>query len=179
MASKEYYQANRERYAQYAIDRRARLGNEMRAYSREYNKSESGRKSSRKYKQSDKGKEASKRYNNSPERKAYMRAYNAKHKARKRAQTAAWAKAHPEWANSRASRYRAMKRGQATGDRKLIEKVYARAAELRQWFDVAVDHIVPIARGGAHHQDNLQILYRTENARKSASMNYNPTIIFI
>jgi len=29
-----------------------------------------------------------------------------------------------------------------------------------------VDHIIPISKGGIHHQDNLQILTMSENRRK-------------
>ena len=30
-----------------------------------------------------------------------------------------------------------------------------------------VDHIIPVSKGGLHHEDNLQILTRNENRRKS------------
>lgn len=33
-----------------------------------------------------------------------------------------------------------------------------------------VDHIVPIAKGGLHHQDNLQIITQEQNRRKGASL---------
>jgi len=33
-----------------------------------------------------------------------------------------------------------------------------------------VDHIIPIAKGGLHHQDNLQILTMTENRKKGSSI---------
>jgi 5-methylcytosine-specific restriction endonuclease McrA len=59
-----------------------------------------------------------------------------------------------------------------------ITKIYRRAAELRQWFDVVVDHIIPIAKGGKHHPDNLQIIYKRENQIKGARLDYLPTVIF-
>jgi 5-methylcytosine-specific restriction endonuclease McrA len=59
-----------------------------------------------------------------------------------------------------------------------IKAVYARCRELRQWFDVVVDHIVPMGKGGTHTVDNLQIIYRAENDRKAQWLNYNPQIVF-
>ena len=33
-----------------------------------------------------------------------------------------------------------------------------------------IDHIIPLAKGGAHHPDNLQILTAEENLRKGAKL---------
>lgn len=33
-----------------------------------------------------------------------------------------------------------------------------------------VDHIIPIAKGGLHHQDNLQIITMTENRKKGSNI---------
>ena len=33
-----------------------------------------------------------------------------------------------------------------------------------------VDHIIPLARGGAHHPDNLRIITAEENLRKGAKL---------
>jgi 5-methylcytosine-specific restriction endonuclease McrA len=33
-----------------------------------------------------------------------------------------------------------------------------------------VDHIIPICKGGKHHQDNLQILTGTENLKKGTKI---------
>jgi hypothetical protein len=62
---------------------------------------------------------------------------------------------------------------------KAMEHIYERARELSQWFDVVVDHIIPIAKGGLHTADNLQIIYRFENAKKAASLSYKPSVVFI
>jgi|TARA_R110000796_G_C14543804_1_gene433184 hypothetical protein len=35
-----------------------------------------------------------------------------------------------------------------------------------------VDHIIPVSKGGLHHQDNLQYLTISENRRKSNSLNW-------
>lgn len=75
------------------------------------------------------------------------------------------------------SRYRARKFSADTG--LCVERIYARAKELRQWFDVAVDHIIPLAKGGLHSPDNLQIIYRRENCRKGDKLNYSPAVVFV
>lgn len=62
------------------------------------------------------------------------------------------------------------------------EMTAAEKAKLAQFYRVArlmtrrygvpfeVDHVVPLAKGGAHHPSNLQILTAAENRRKSAKL---------
>lgn len=59
--------------------------------------------------------------------------------------------------------YRARKRNAvpADADLDLIRKIYQFVPEGYQ-----VDHKIPLANGGLHHQDNLQYLPASENARK-------------
>ena len=77
------------------------------------------------------------------------------------------------WAKRRAQKYKA-----TCGDPKAIAKIIARAQELRQWFDVVVDHKIPLCKGGTHSPDNLQIIYARENAEKGSRLDYTPTVIF-
>jgi 5-methylcytosine-specific restriction endonuclease McrA len=60
-------------------------------------------------------------------------------------------------------------------DLDLIQEIYTRCAEISKETGIPheVDHIVPIARGGLHHQDNLQIITRTHNRRKGAKLDYD------
>jgi 5-methylcytosine-specific restriction endonuclease McrA len=60
-----------------------------------------------------------------------------------------------------------------------VFKIYKKAQELRQWFDVQVDHVVPLSKGGSHTAENLQIIYAFENLMKSNNDNYRPRVIFI
>jgi 5-methylcytosine-specific restriction endonuclease McrA len=75
------------------------------------------------------------------------------------------------------ARRRAQKRS-ATFSSFGIAQIYARCAELRQWFDVVVDHVIPLAKGGAHAAGNLQIIYAVENAAKGARLDFVPTVVF-
>jgi uncharacterized Zn finger protein (UPF0148 family) len=68
------------------------------------------------------------------------------------------------------SKYRA-KKLQATppnADLKLIGEIYKHCPE-----GYEVDHIISLAEGGQHHQDNLQYLPAMENRRKNRTQNYN------
>jgi 5-methylcytosine-specific restriction endonuclease McrA len=73
---------------------------------------------------------------------------------------------------------RALKRKVSLHDSATVRKIYSRARELRKWFDVVVDHITPLSKGGAHSPKNLQIIYAFENARKGDSLTYKPQVIF-
>lgn len=54
-------------------------------------------------------------------------------------------------------------------DLDMIRAIYKEAARLSEETGIIheVDHIVPISKGGEHHQENLQILTRHENRKKS------------
>lgn len=54
-------------------------------------------------------------------------------------------------------------------DRKLIQQIYEDCPD-----GYEVDHIVPISKGGLHHQDNLQYLPWRDNRRKSNKLNWSP-----
>jgi 5-methylcytosine-specific restriction endonuclease McrA len=49
-----------------------------------------------------------------------------------------------------------------------IKEFYVRAKNMTKESGIPheVDHIVPISKGGKHHESNLQILTQTENRRK-------------
>ncbi len=87
---------------------------------------------------------------------------------------------HPELFQRHAALRRARKRKTVIGDQSLIQKIYARAMQWRKWgFDVVVDHAIPLAKGGAHSVDNLQIIYADENRQKNARLDYLPQAIFL
>lgn len=66
-------------------------------------------------------------------------------------------------ANEAWQRYHAKQKAQTpiNADRKLIQQIYENCPE-----GYEVDHIIPISKGGLHHQENLQYLPWLENRRK-------------
>lgn len=77
--------------------------------------------------------------------------------------------------NAKASKRRASKRNQTPEDADLIliQEIYRKCKEISDTTGIPheVDHIIPIAKGGLHHQDNLQIITKTENRMKGAKLN--------
>lgn len=55
-----------------------------------------------------------------------------------------------------------------TADTKKINAFYLLAEKLTEERGIkyCVDHILPLSRGGKHHQDNLQVITITDNSRK-------------
>lgn len=55
-----------------------------------------------------------------------------------------------------------------TANQQKINQIYCKAKELTEDTGIPyeVDHIVPISKGGKHHEDNLQIITMSENRKK-------------
>lgn len=70
--------------------------------------------------------------------------------------------------------YRARKRNAIPpdSDLELIKRIYECCPD-----GYHVDHIVAIANGGMHHQDNLQYLPPSENSRKGAGRMYDEALV--
>jgi len=72
------------------------------------------------------------------------------------------------------SNYRARKNKATPKDcnHELIKEIYKMCPK-----GYEVDHIIAIAEGGLHHQDNLQYLPAMENRKKNRTQNYNRSFI--
>jgi len=81
-----------------------------------------------------------------------------------------WYKRKRAIANEAWQRYHARLKDQTPpdADLKLMQEIYENCPEGHE-----VDHIIPIAKGGPHHQDNLQYLTRNENRTKSDKLNWS------
>lgn len=110
----------------------------------------------------------------------YQLAFPDKHKESHRKSNRAWRKNHRGTHYAGKAKARALKRGATIGDTKAIAKIYARAQQWKSWgFDVAVDHKIPLCKGGFHSPDNLQIIYSYENLAKNSSLDYKPRVVFV
>ncbi len=100
-----------------------------------------------------------------------------------------WDRAHPERARTKRAKWKSanpdknthhqadrkakiLKQMPSDADHKVIALMYRMAKILEQCTGVKyhVDHITPLAKGGVHHQDNMQILRADLNLRKHARM---------
>lgn len=68
-------------------------------------------------------------------------------------------------------RYQARRYAQTPtdADQHQIKEIYSHCPEGHE-----VDHVIPISKGGLHHQHNLQYLPMPDNRRKSNKMDYTP-----
>jgi hypothetical protein len=84
-------------------------------------------------------------------------------------------KANPEVVNLYNAKRRARKYGSmaelSPDERSRIDAIYRQRDVVSEWTGLKyeVDHIIPLARGGTHHPDNLQLLTEAENRSKGAS----------
>ena len=62
-----------------------------------------------------------------------------------------------------------------TADQQKINEIYCEAKRLTEETNVPheVDHIIPISKGGKHHEDNLQIITMSENRKKHTKIMEN------
>ena len=83
----------------------------------------------------------------------------------RRSQAISWNRKNPgkRCATEMRRRARMMDQCPPDSDKELIDKIYENRPEGHH-----VDHIVALANGGPHHQDNLQYLTASDNCSKGA-----------
>jgi hypothetical protein len=85
-----------------------------------------------------------------------------------------WCNANRDKVNARTAKRRSMILAAAVSlsddEARRIKDLYRQSTLMTRMsgMEYHVDHIIPLARGGKHHPDNLQILSATENRRKGA-----------
>ena len=79
---------------------------------------------------------------------------------------------HRHKRNANAATRRARIRNLTTNNSniQIIQEIYYKCKQISEETGILheVDHIIPIAKGGLHHQDNLQILTKIENRSKGS-----------
>lgn len=82
----------------------------------------------------------------------------------------AWYKRKRALSNEAWQRYHARLKAQTPpdADLKLIQEIYINCPE-----GYEVDHVIPISKGGLHHQSNLQYLTQLDNRRKGNQLDWS------
>jgi len=113
-------------------------------------------------------------------RERHRRVYVGEVAERSRERNRAWYRDNkPEASAIRARRRARLKGSERGGDPSEIAKVYALASALTERFGVPyhVDHLMPLAKGGSHHQDNLVVMRADWNIAKGSRV-ITPLITF-
>ena len=108
---------------------------------------------------------------------AYSKAYDEAHQEEKAARIKEWRKANPEKSAAYViERQRKCQMGDMTATEwAQLKEIYSERDRLNAeagCIAFHVDHITPLAKGGAHHPDNLQILSAEENLSKGAKLDF-------
>lgn len=106
----------------------------------------------------------------------YKNRYDEENRERSAEYSRQWRAANPDKNAQQEARRRAMKRNQTPEltpeEQQRIQDIYWLAKDLRAVTgeEYHVDHIIPLAKGGLHHPDNLQVLPADLNLKKGAKV---------
>ena len=107
-------------------------------------------------------------------RAAYREERRLTREKRQKEKIKAWTEANRAKVLAYAANYRALKKNATPPDANMaaIQAIYDQAVRMSALLGVTyeVDHLVPISKGGLHHQDNLVIMIRSANRKKSARL---------
>ena len=131
---------------------------------------EKARARNRRYAASEKGRATiaakNKRYKSTAAYKAYQQKWRAENKHKRYAETAAWVSRNKDKKYMINHNYRARKKGAyENGTAKWYVK-QSKCAKCASTKTLQVDHIIPLALGGAHIDSNMQTLCRSCNSQK-------------
>jgi 5-methylcytosine-specific restriction endonuclease McrA len=109
--------------------------------------------------------------------------WSAQQREKQRARVQKWRAENPEKARAYClasqNARRARKVAATIGCKKMVKKIHHACAILRKrGLDLSVDHVIPLAKGGTHSPDNLQIIYREQNLIKNHRLDYHATVVF-
>jgi 5-methylcytosine-specific restriction endonuclease McrA len=116
-----------------------------------------------------------------PERKAALqREYAQRHPERVLANLKRWQEENPDKYRDQVLIKRARRRGARTGEKVILDDIIqhdrGRCGICGDPIigQLHLDHVVPIAAGGSHEPDNVQLAHPDCNARKWAKLDYVP-----
>jgi len=111
------------------------------------------------------------RQENKAEIAEYKTKYRQEHKAKIAEYDAKYYQENKDQRGARSTKRRANKLNQTPSNANLnkIAKFYSKAQKLSKQTNIKyhVDHIIPLSKGGLHHENNLQVITATQNLQKS------------
>ena len=173
---RKYYADNREKAREYQETNREKIAERKRKYyAANREKINEGK---RKYYADNRGKITKQKREYDAAHREQRRNYKEANREKVAEQERAYRQAHPEKARAKGSRRRAAKRNALHPEHDLKREQWlhklARRLERITGEPWHVDHIVPLAQGGWHHHDNLQIIPAKWNCQKQANAFWEP-----
>lgn len=102
--------------------------------------------------------------------------YYKKHADKLKSDRKIYRKTHSEKVNALASKRYSNEKNQLHPERndKLIQCIFGISTRISKClqFDYEVDHIIPLSKGGWHHEENLQVISMRLNVRKNNKLDF-------
>lgn len=109
--------------------------------------------------------------------KAKHKEYRLKNKEKRNEYNRLYNKLYPEKSAEKTSKRRALLKNavHADSNKQIIDHFYKMSVRLTNCLGIKfhVDHIIPISKGGFHHESNLQVIPASLNLLKSSKINYS------
>lgn len=170
---KQYYQKNRDKILRLARERYDNNKEHIKEYAKQYYQNNKGHK--KQYYQNNREKELARNRKWWDNHKEYNRQWHINNKEQHKEYDKRYRQNNKDKLCAYSANRRALKLNQTPkdADLKLIAQIYAITEYMNtistdiKW---SVDHIIPLIKGGEHHQDNLKIMELSSNISKYDKM---------